>query len=1300
MAGTRQGWYTNWTARCLSMAPEAAAAYVLRLLALLADEGLLSVRLADDGATRVYGLQPGHVRVRLLSDQEVRDATLGCDTCHWEQVVPPERRPDWAGHPCPRYACTGHLTDHRAARGDVVDYYRDLYTRTLPYKVVTAEHVGTMSRAQREQVERAFRDGARYNDPNVLSCTPTLELGIDIGDLSAVILASVPKRPANYVQRTGRAGRRTGNAFVVTFADRRPRERYYFADPLQMIAGEIVPPGCYLSAIEILRRQYVAHLSDLAARGRLPGVLPMPRRASALFGDSGWLRRLASAATGDGGEADRIVQGFLGLFPRYVDASARQELLDFGQSGLKAKADEAEESWNRRLADLRGRLADIDQAMSELIESDPVQLGAKRELRQERRAVAKRIGEIGRIDAHGALVDLGLLPNYSLIDVTTALEATLTWHEDNPDREKQYHSELREYSRPARAALYELAPGNHFYIRGYRHYVSGLDIGSPSRPAWEQWRICQLCGFVRDGLATQDATPCPRCGNPRIGDASALHNVLKPTRATSHDRRDDARIADDDDDRQRTYYEQAVAVDIRPEDIEAGSWRHSNVTFGVDYTRHAIIRHFNLGVARADRPPNDFFAGEERRISPFYSCLSCGGTTFDRPPGSGGTDPLVSSSFDSSPSYHRPWCPQRRLPGGGEHVSLILAHVLDTEALRILLPVVTALIEERMASFKAALMAGVAAMYGGDPDHLDIVTATMPDQETGRQRRFLVLHDTLPRGTGYLQRLADEGEFRQVLMRARQIVADCPCQDEAKPACHRCLLGHIRDEEFDLVSRAEALRMLDELLDDWTTDDLPDTGHISLWHQLESELEARFAKSLEDWAVTAGPSVVYRPGAVLNGHRTADLHLTRDDAHVVHWQVTLQNTIGGTTPDVLFKRVDAAPLTVAVYLDGYAYHADPAKKRLADDADQRAQLRSDGTVVFQLNWDGASASASAEGDGGGLVPWRPYLGNAEAAARETYAQLGGDPAELPGLVWTAPVHTLFAFLTDPDGAAWSRRAQAAVAGLLRQPGAELVRAEPGGLVERIAAAVRGEAISQDGRGPVTIIRAADASGCPLTVLIDSRRRDSDAPLGAWSALVVIDDRPATIAADEDEYGRRWAAWLYWGNLIQFLALGEGDGAQLAWTGLDGFDPAALTAADGVGLLTSIGVGRGEAGLTGLNLVSSLGAPGSRQPGSIPADLQWVASYDWLSPDVGMLAHSLAERGVPAPDPGQIGYELGSEAWQAELAWPHRKLAIIATGPDDEVADCIAAYGAADWDARLPLDWPAEELARRILEGDG
>ena len=477
----------------------------------------------------------------------------------------------------------------------------------------------------------------------------------------------------------------------------------------------------------------------------------------------------------------------------------------------------------------------------------------------------RRIGEIGRADAHGALVDLGLLPNYSLIDLPTTLEATLTWQEE-AEGGKQYHSDLREYQRQARSALTELAPGNHYYIQGYRHDISGLDIGSKTRPAWEQWRVCQLCGFVRDGIAAQNVTRCPRCENPRIGDASALHNVLKPTRVTSHDRRDDARIADDDDDRQRTYYDTAIAVDVDPSDITAGSWRHARATFRVNYTRHAMVRRFNLGVARADRPTTDEFAGQDTRISRFYACTSCGGTTFERP-AHADQDPLVSSGFDTSPSHHRPWCPERQRVG--EHVGLILAHVLDTEALRILVPVATALIEERMASLAAAVMAGVAARYGGDPDHLAIVAATMPDQETGRRRRFLVLHDTLPRGTGYLHRLADPDEFRGVLEHARRIVADCACQHEGKRACHRCLLGHISDDKFELVSRAEALSMLDDLLGDWAIASVPTTDRISLWDQVESELEARFAKALEvGQPRSRRPCCTARPGTTGIGRPT------------------------------------------------------------------------------------------------------------------------------------------------------------------------------------------------------------------------------------------------------------------------------------------------------------------------------------------------------------------------------------------------------------------------------------------------
>jgi hypothetical protein len=223
----------------------------------------------------------------------------------------------------------------------------------------------------------------------------------------------------------------------------------------------------------------------------------------------------------------------------------------------------------------------------------------------------------------------------------------------------------------------------------------------------------------------------------------------------------------------------------------------------------------------------------------------------------------------------------------------------------------------------------------------------------------------------------------------------------------------------------------------------------------------------------------------------------------------------------------------------------------------------------------------------------------------------------------------------------------------------------------------------------------DASGCPVTVLIDTRRVDAQAaPLGVWSALTVIDDRRTTILADKEAHERRWAAWLYWGNLIQFLPEGGGDGAQLAWSALDAFDPAVLAAAGGAGLLSSVLAEVqeiSEAELSMMSAVHSVTSPG------VTVDTQWAEVYDVLIPEVEVIAHAIADLGVPAPAPDEVGRELDTQAWQAELAWPGPRLAVIAPGP--EAGDCIAAYVAAGWDARLPGDWPQEELARRIRGGD-
>jgi hypothetical protein len=380
-----------------------------RILPTLAQAGVLAQGTTEAGAA-VYGLQPGHVQVTLLDADQAVAGGIACDTCAWQQSVHPERVAGWVGQPCRQYRCSGRLVaaPDESAR---TDYYRRLYLEGGVFRVVAAEHTGLLTRAQREIVEAAFRKAERYSDPNVLSCTPTLEMGIDIGDLSAVVLASLPAGPANYVQRAGRAGRRSGNALIVTLVGRSERDRYFLTEPRDMLAGDIVPPGSFLSAVDLLRRQYLAHLVDLAARGRFAGVLPLPRWASAVFGPTAWLRSLANSAIREGAV---LVEEFLALFGTWVSEAAANDLRAYAAGKLRDTVDEVNEIWNARLADLRERLALINDAASKLVPSDPSDAADLKVLRGEAGQTRRQIARIGRAPAHATLVEFGLLRAHRL----------------------------------------------------------------------------------------------------------------------------------------------------------------------------------------------------------------------------------------------------------------------------------------------------------------------------------------------------------------------------------------------------------------------------------------------------------------------------------------------------------------------------------------------------------------------------------------------------------------------------------------------------------------------------------------------------------------------------------------------------------------------------------------------------------------------------------------------------------------------------------------------------------------------
>jgi Lhr-like helicase len=119
------------------------------------------------------------------------------------------------------------------------------------------EHSAQLTPKENRRLQDLFRAGIR----NILSATTTLELGIDIGGLAAVLTSNVPPGKANYLQRAGRAGRRAdGSSVVVTFARPRPFDREVFRRFDAYLDKPLRRPLVFLGRDRVVRRHLHAYL--------------------------------------------------------------------------------------------------------------------------------------------------------------------------------------------------------------------------------------------------------------------------------------------------------------------------------------------------------------------------------------------------------------------------------------------------------------------------------------------------------------------------------------------------------------------------------------------------------------------------------------------------------------------------------------------------------------------------------------------------------------------------------------------------------------------------------------------------------------------------------------------------------------------------------------------------------------------------------------------------------------------------------------------------------------------------------
>jgi DEAD/DEAH box helicase domain-containing protein len=939
-------WFRDWVYRGLFRDGFSLAnpreIYQLLIDRLVNDGWLIEVYRdgEDDGPPRSYLIESGTLKV--TTDV----AQFACDQCNRREVALNLNAPFIVGMRCTRLACDGSLQpiEHKPKKA----LLRSLNSDRM-HRVVAREHTGLLDTDTRLSIEKGFIEGETAWAPNLISATPTLEMGIDIGDLSTLLLCSVPPEEANYVQRMGRTGRRDGNALNFVLANARAHDLQFWENPLPMLKGEVRAPGVYIAAESVLIRQITAFtLDSYVANSQIKGdfgkVSDVRKRREA--GHTGgfpmdWLTFTTS-------EGEALAQAFIELLPADVQTESNlmerlrnfvttDEVNSMRWSVLQAFDDADIE--RAKLVDKREELTKekrklaAKQAEFTPEEYDKLVDRIEQDRKEINRLIRKGIDDVSVIKF---LTDRGRLPNYAFPEEGVKLTSLLSRREDSGsgDEDNLYSVE---YMRAASSALSEFALGQIFYANGRQVEISRLDMSSEDL---SQWYFCPTCSHVENVKTTDHHTNCPRCGDDMWSDTGSKHDVVELKSVLAISSEEKATIRDTDQ-RTQVQFDRAMVPHYEASDISA-AWLSNDdkasAPFGYELISRCTFRDFNFG-KRADGPVGPRIAGIQRASNPFRICKHCGThqSPFLKPDETGEHSPsctVIKNGEDSQTDWLS---------------ASFLMRSFDTEAIRVIIPVAGEVDYDEIKSFVAAINLGMRRYFAGRVDH--IRSAVVEAQIDGLSKvRSLFLYDAVPGGSGYLRQLADNpGAMKAVVQSAFEALDTCPCNHEGKTGCYRCVKSYRSQFGPGEPDRDLARSMMESVLNQWESLTKSDAAlDTQLSNSLiRSELESLFLNrlaSMPGWTLT--PKVV--------GDGTRGFVLSTGDKSPM-WTIEPQVQIKNRFKHMPQKVVDflMTPLDtkvskpIVIETDGIRYHAASITK---DILDRLQMIRSDEVYVWSLGW--------------------------------------------------------------------------------------------------------------------------------------------------------------------------------------------------------------------------------------------------------------------------------------------------------------------------------------------------------------